>query len=115
MELPNVAAYVHPDVHVWSALGPARGGLWGGGVAPQVHGAKVAEYLCPPLTYLWGVLARPASFFDHSPPVPLFSPRHQTIRSTFSPRLRSWPILCTQFRMMARVVVGSGESGILCC
>ena len=59
--------------------------------------------------------ARQASFFDHSPPVPIFAPPHQTIWSTFSPCLRIWPVLCTQFMMMARVVVGSGGSDILCC
>ena len=41
-------------------------------------------------------------------------PPHQTIWSTFSPCLRIWPILCTEFMMMARVVVGSGGSDILC-
>ena len=42
-------------------------------------------------------------------------PPHQTIWSTFSPCLRIWPILCTQFTTMARVVVGSGGGDILCC
>ena len=42
-------------------------------------------------------------------------PPHQTIWSTFSSCLRIWPILCTQFMTMARVVVGSGGSDILCC
>ena len=64
---------------------------------------------------LGGLLARRACFFDHSPPVPVFAPPHQTIRSTFSPCLRIWPVLCTQFMMMARVLVGSGGSDILCC
>ena len=54
------------------------------------------------------VCAGRASFFYHSPPVPVFAPPHQTIWSTFSPCLRMWPILCTQFMMIARVVVGSG-------
>ena len=49
--------------------------------------------------------ARRACCFDHSPPVPVFAPLLQTIWSTFSPCLRIWPILCTQFMMMARVVV----------
>ena len=31
------------------------------------------------------------------------------------PCLRIWPILCTRFVTMARVVVGSGGSDILCC
>ena len=44
-----------------------------------------------------------------SPPPP---PSHQTIWGTFSPCLRIWPILCTQFMTMARVVVGSGGSDI---
>ena len=39
-------------------------------------------------------------------------PPHQTIWSTFSPCLRIWPILCTQFLTMARVVVGSGGSDL---
>ena len=62
-----------------------------------------------------GVLARRASFFYHSPRVPVFAPPHQKIWSTFLQCLRIWPILCTQFLMMARVVVGSGGSDILCC
>ena len=37
----------------------------------------------------------------------------QTIWGTISPCLRIWPILCTQFIMMARVVVGSGASDVL--
>ena len=53
-----------------------------------------------------------ASFFDHSPLVPVLPPPHQTIWSTFLQYLRIWPILCTQFMMMARVVVGSGGSDI---
>ena len=53
-----------------------------------------------------------ASFFYHSPPVPVFAPPHQTICSTFSPCLRIWPILCTSLVMMARVVVGSVGSDI---
>ena len=59
--------------------------------------------------------ARLASFFDHSPPVPVFAAPHPTIWSTFSPCLRIWPVLCTQFMMMARVVVGSVGSDTLCC
>ena len=62
-----------------------------------------------------GVVARRATCFDHSPPVPVFASPHQTIWSTLSPCLRIWPILCTRFMMMARVVVGSGGSDILCC
>ena len=62
-----------------------------------------------------GVLARWASFFEHSPPMPVLAPPHQTIWSTFSQCLRIWPVLCTQFMMMARVVVGSGGNDILCC
>ena len=42
-------------------------------------------------------------------------PPHQTIWSSFSPCLRIRPILCTQLMTMARVVVGSGGSDILCC
>ena len=36
-------------------------------------------------------------------------PPHQTIRSTFSPCLRIWPIFCTQFMTMARVLVHGGR------
>ena len=54
-------------------------------------------------------------FFSHSPPVPVFAPPHQALWSTFSPCLRIWPILCTQFLTMARVVVGSGGCHIWCC
>ena len=46
------------------------------------------------------------------PPPP---PPHQTIWSTFSLCLGIPPILCTQFMMMARVVVGSVGIDILCC
>ena len=59
--------------------------------------------------------AHRASFFDHSPPVPVFAPPHRTIGSTFSSCLRISPVLCTQFMIMARVGVGSGGSDILCC
>ena len=63
-----------------------------------------------------GALARQASFFFPIPHSCLFlPPPHQTIWSTFSPCLRIWPILCTQLMTMARVVVGSGGSDILCC
>ena len=68
-----------------------------------------------------GILVGRASFFDRSPPVPVFAPHplpatpHQTIWSTFSPCLRTWPILCPQFMTLARVVTGSGGSAILCC
>ena len=53
--------------------------------------------------------------FTISHPCLFLPPPHQTIWSTFSPCLRIWPILCTQFMMMARLVVGSGGSDILCC
>ena len=79
---------------------------------------------CAPLfeatrSFSGGVLAHRASFFYHSPPVPLFAPPqpstlNQTIWSTFSPCLRLWTVLCTPFTMMARVVVGSVGSDILC-
>ena len=53
---------------------------------------------------LGGSISAPGIFFYHSPPVPVLAPPppHQTIWSTFSPCLRIWPILCTQFMMMAR-------------
>ena len=69
---------------------------------------------------IWGVaLAYRAHaghlFFTIPHPYLFLPPAHQTIWSTFSPCLRIWPILCTQFMTMARVVVGSGGSDILCC
>ena len=68
---------------------------------------------------LWGSISAPgarwASFVDHSPPVPVFAPPHQTIWSTFLQCLSIWPIFCTQFMMMERVGAGSGGSDILCC
>ena len=42
-------------------------------------------------------------------------PLRQTIWRIFSPCLRIWPVLCTHLLMMARVVMGSGGSDILCC
>ena len=54
-------------------------------------------------------------FFGPFPTCACFTSPHQTIWSTFSPCLRIWPILCIQFMTMARVVVGSGGSDILCC
>ena len=64
---------------------------------------------------LGGVLVHRARaghpFFDHSPPVPVFAPTSPNNLEY----LLAGPILCTQFMMMARVVVGSGESDILCC
>ena len=62
-----------------------------------------------------GVLARWHLFLTISHPCRFLPPPHQTIWSTFSPCLRIWPILCSQFMTMARVVVGSGGSDILCC
>ena len=67
----------------------------------------------------WGSVSVPgvrrASFFLTIPHLCLFlPPPHQTIWSTFSLCLRTWPILCTQFMTMARVVVGSGGSDIWC-
>ena len=67
-----------------------------------------------------GVLARRAVHAGHLfltiPHSCLFlPPPHKTIWSIFSPCLRIWPILCTQFMTMVRVVVGSGGSDILCC
>ena len=78
-----------------------------------------SAFFVPQGMVLWGCIiapgARRASFFYHSPPVPVFAPPHQTIWRTFSPCLRIWPILCMQFMTMARNVVGSGGSDILCC
>ena len=60
-------------------------------------------------------LARAGHLFLTIPhPCQFLPPPHQTIWSTFSPCLRIWPILCTQFMMMARLVVGSCGSDILC-
>ena len=87
-----------------------------------------ALHLRPPLRALrppryhpgiGGALVRRARaghlFLTISHPCLFLPPPHQTIWSTFSPCLRIWPILCTQFMTMARVVVGSGGSDILCC
>ena len=64
----------------------------------------------------WGsISALGIFFFCHSPPVHAFAPPQETIWSTFSQCLRIWPIRCTQFLIMARVVLTSGGSGILCC
>ena len=54
-------------------------------------------------------------FLTITHPCLFLPPLQQTIWSTFSPCLRLWPILCTQFMMMARLVIGSGGSDILCC
>ena len=58
----------------------------------------------------WGVIARLARaghlFLTFPHPCLFLPPPNQTIWSTFLPRLRFWPILCTQFMTMARVVVG---------
>ena len=54
------------------------------------------------------------SIFDHSPPVPVFAPPHQTIWSIFSQCLRIWPILCTQFMMMAWWLEYFGLCNVLC-
>ena len=61
-----------------------------------------------------GVSVCRASFFAHSPPVPVFAPPHQTIWSTFSLCLRIWPILCTEFMTMARVVGSGGRDSLRC-
>ena len=61
--------------------------------------------------------ARTGDFFFFTIPHPclFLPPPHQTIWSTFLPCLRIWPILCTHDLTMARVVVGSGGTDILCC
>ena len=67
----------------------------------------------------WGSVSAPgvrrASFLTILHSCLFLPPPHQTILCTFSPCLRIWPILCTQFMTMARVVVRSGGSDILCC
>ena len=58
-----------------------------------------------------------ASFFDYSPPMPVFAPPpppHQFGVPSCSVQ-EIWPILCTRFMMMPRMVVGSGGSEFLCC
>ena len=59
------------------------------------------------MRYWGGSISAPGIFFFfyHSPPVPIFAAPQQTIRRTFLQCLRMWPILCTQFMTMARVVV----------
>ena len=105
-----------------------RGRVRLGQVGLLSAGAEMED--CCPMGYLWGVdvwgwggvLARRALaghlFFTITHPclfLPFLPPPHQTIWSTFLLCLRIWPILCTQFMTMARVVVGSGGSDILCC
>ena len=99
---------------------------WPGRCQPQCTGPAVLSdgwvhqhQIRPYSGYSGGLLARrarPGHLFDHSPPVPVSAPPpplHQTIWSTFSPCLRIWPILCTQFIMMARV--GVGMVGVTLC
>ena len=64
--------------------------------------------------YIGGVFVRRVSVFDHSPPVLVFASLSPN-NLEFSPCLRIWPILCTQFMTMVRVVVGSSGCDILCC
>ena len=87
-----------------------------------VHVAAVGPRLIlsyPFLLAYGGALARLAGarhlFLTITHPCLFLPPPHQTIWSTFLLCLRIWPILCTQFMTMARVVVGSGGSDILCC
>ena len=77
-----------------------------GGGEPYLHVVPLGEYL-PPGT-------RRASFFDYYPPVPGFAPPPPLTKQSRVPS-RLWPILCTQFMVMARVVVGNGGSDILRC
>ena len=86
-------------LYLWMAGLPAS-------LCPQSGTSSLA------LSITGGGLVFWASFFDHFPPVPVFAPPHQTIWRIFSLCLRIWPILCTQFMTMARVVVGSGGSDI---
>ena len=87
--------------------------------AESWHGHLAGEYsvlfVAGRMPVIGGALARQARAghpFLTIPHLCLFlPPSHQTIWSTFSP----CPILCTQFMTMARVVVGSGRSDILCC
>ena len=83
---------------------------------PRLLGSFTSHTSKHDIGCIGGVLARRASFFDHSPPVPVFAPTSpNNVQSTFSPCLRIRPIICTQFMTMARVMVGSGGSDILCC
>ena len=62
-----------------------------------------------------GSISAPGIFFLPFPTHACFCPPpppHQTIWSTFLPCLRIWPVLCTQFMMLARVVVRSGGNDI---
>ena len=80
---------------------------------PCAHTARLC-HLQTPAPFGGSVSARHLFFIiPHS--CTFLPPPHQTIWSTFSPCLRIWPILCTHFMTMARVVVGSGGSDILCC
>ena len=93
--------------------GPGTCGRTTGPCHPEKEGA--GTYLCPQQR---GSISAPGAlrasfFFYHSPPMPVFAPPHQTAWSTFLPCLRIWPVLCTQFMTMARVVVGSGGNDIL--
>ena len=99
--------------------GPLTQSPVGAGLRPGTLG-----HLSPSLTSVRGLGGRISVlgtrraylfFFNHSPPVPVFAPHHQTIWCTFSLCLRIWPILCTQFMAMAMVVVGSGGCDISCC
>ena len=89
-------------------------------VPPQVGEQGLRDMLAPyGMRLCGGVLARRARaghlFVTIPHPILCLPPPHQTIWSTFSPCLRFWPILCAQFMTMARVVVGSDGSDILCC
>ena len=128
----NILVVLHTLLHPCNSSHPKHSTALH--IPPQPFTAKPSTALHspprspPPSTTLWtpdqgGVLARQACarrlFFLPFPTCACFCPPppppHQTIWSTFSLCLRIWPILCTQFMMMARVVVGSGGSDILCC
>ena len=94
-------------------LAPFRLGIWTGPFPSPIVPSL------PSLMCFRGSVSAPganrASFFIIPHPCLFLPPPHQIIWSTFSPCLRIWPILCTQLMTMARVVVGSGGSDILCC
>ena len=57
----------------------------------------------------------PAIFFLPFPTRACFCPLSPNNLEYLLACLSIWPILCTQFMVMARVMVGSGGSDILCC
>ena len=127
---PSLQAIISPGVPMWWTL-----------IASYVVALNWHHYSCHPVCQAvavpctgdcaprrgpYGVLCKTAQrgsvsapgiffFFTITHPCLFLPPPPQTIWSTFLLCLRIWPILCTQFLTMARVVVGSGGSDILCC